>query len=193
MIILASRSASRRAMLKAAGVEAMAQPADVDERAIEASLAGAATGAIALALAEAKASAVSTDLSAAIVLGGDSMVEVEERRFAKPDTREQAAEHLRFFSGRAMRLYSAAAIARGGAVEWRHVDIATLTVRDLSDAFIAAYLDAEWPAVAGCVGAFRLEAMGVQLFERIDGDHFTVQGLPLLPVLGALRERGLLP
>ncbi|WP_120716874.1 Maf family protein [Tsuneonella amylolytica] len=190
-LVLASKSASRRAMLEAAGVAFESRPADVDERGLEASLAGARPDQIALALAEAKAFAI--DAPGLLVLGSDSLVVVGERRFDKPATREEAAEYLRAFSGRAMQLHSAAAIARDGAVVWRHGAVATLQVRVLSDAFIADYLDAEWPAVSHCVGVFRIEGRGVQLFERIDGDQFTVLGMPLLPVLGALRELGALP
>ncbi|MEO6091506.1 MAG: Maf family protein [Novosphingobium sp.] len=193
MIVLASQSASRSAMLEAAGVACTTHPARLDERALEAGLGDAGPEAVALALAEAKALAVARELPEALVLGGDSLVEVEGRRFAKPASREEAAEHLRFFSGRLMRLYSAAALARGGAVVWRHAAVASLRVRALSEGFIAGYLDAEWPAVSGCVGVFRIEARGVQLFEAIDGDHFTVLGMPLLPVLGALRDLDELP
>jgi septum formation protein len=193
MIILASQSASRRAMLEAAGVEFSAIPAHVDERAIEASMNGAPAEKVALALASAKALAVSRERAGELVLGSDSLVEVDGRRFDKPASREDAAAHLRFFSGKAMRLHSAAAIARNGAVLWQDAAMASLHVIDMSDAFISAYLDAEWPAVAGCVGVFRIEARGVQLFDRIEGDHFTVLGMPLLPVLGALRQLGELP
>ena len=190
MLVLASQSSSRRAMLEAAGVEFNAVPAAVDERALEASLAGNAPEAIALALAEAKALAVSAGQGTALVLGSDSLVSVEGRRFDKPRSRDEAAEHLRRFSGREMHLHSAAALAQSGAVLWRHGDRAVLRVRPLSEPFIASYLDAEWPAVAGCVGVFRIEAMGVQLFESIAGSHFTVLGMPLLPVLAALRIYG---
>lgn len=193
MIILASQSASRRAMLDAAGVAFTALPAALDERALEAGLGDASPGAIASALAEAKAKAVSRERPDALVLGSDSLVEVEGRRFDKPATRADAAEHLRFFSGKVMRLHSAAALARDGRCLWTHAALASLHVRMLSEAFIESYLDVEWPAVAGCVGVFRIEARGVQLFEAIDGDHFTVLGMPLLPVLGALREMGELP
>ncbi|MET0589069.1 MAG: Maf family protein [Novosphingobium sp.] len=193
MIILASQSASRRAMLDAAGVEFTAVPAHVDERAIEAGMAGASPDEVALALASAKALAVSREHMGELVLGSDSLVEVDGRRFDKPASREDAAAHLRFFSGKAMRLHSAAAIAKDGVAIWRHDAVASLHVIDMSDAFISAYLDAEWPAVAGCVGVFRIEARGVQLFERIEGDHFTVLGMPLLAVLGALRQLGELP
>jgi len=126
------------------------------------------------------------------VLGSDSLVTVDSRRFDKPRSRAEAAEHLAYFSGKVMELHSAAALARGGRTEWDHTDVARLKVRDLSDAFIAGYLDAEWPAVSGCVGVFRIEALGVQLFESIEGSHFTVLGMPLLPVLAALRARGVL-
>ena len=187
MIVLASQSASRKTMLEAAGVWFEARPAHLDERALEESLGDAPPREIALALAEAKALAVSHEMAGRIVLGSDSLVVVDGRRFDKPDSREDAARHLRFFSGKVMELVSAAALACNGAVTWRHADSALLHVRELSDSFIDAYLDAEWPAVAGCVGVFRIEAMGVQLFERIEGDQFTVLGMPLLPVLAALR------
>ena len=189
-LVLASNSASRKAMLAAAGVAFDVQTADVDERALEAGLAGAAAADVALALARAKTEAVSAARADALVLGGDSLVEVAGRRFDKPANREDAAAHLRFFSGQTMHLHSAAALARAGRTVWSHGEVARLEVRELSDRFIAAYLDAEWPAVAGCVGVFRIEDLGVQLFERIDGSHFTVLGMPLLPVLGALRAEG---
>lgn len=189
-LVLASQSASRRAMLDAAGIAHEAIPAHVDERAIEAALADAPAPDIALALADAKALAISAAISAPdrLVLGSDSLVVVDGRRFDKPTSRDNAADHLRFFSGKVMELHSAAAIARDEVIVWRHADVVYLHVRPLSEAFIAGYLDAEWPHVAGCVGVFRIEARGVQLFERIDGDHFTVLGMPLLPVLGALRR-----
>ncbi len=126
------------------------------------------------------------------MLGSDSLVEVEGRRFDKPASREEAAEHLRFFSGKVMTLHSAAALARDGRIVWIGGDFARLMVRDVSQDFIAAYLDAEWPAVSYCVGVFRIEGPGVHLFERIMGDQFTVLGMPLLPVLAALREEGAL-
>ena len=113
--------------------------------------------------------------------------------FDKPRSREEAAEHLRLFSGKTMQLTSAVALARAGEVDWSHVESASLVVRELSEAFIHDYLEAEWPEVGYCVGVFRLEGRGVQLFERIEGDHFTILGMPLLPLLGALRERGLIP
>lgn len=191
-MVLASHSASRRAMLEAAGVAFEAVPAQIDERKLEATLAGASAGAVALALAEAKALAVSAERPRSLVLGSDSLIEVGERRFDKPANRDEAAKHLSAFSGQTMQLHSAAALVCGGQVEWRHGEVASLKVRTLSDDFIAAYLAVEWPAVAGCVGVFRIEALGVQLFEQIEGSHFTVLGMPLLAVLAALREHGAL-
>lgn len=190
MLILASQSASRRAMLEAAGVPFLALPAAVDERAIEAGLAGAGPAGVALELARAKAAAVAAQHPGRLVLGSDSLVVCGQRRFDKPRDRAEAESHLRFFSGRTLELHSAAALVRDGAVQWDHAARAELAVRRLSEAFIAAYLDHEWPAVAGCVGVFRIEGRGVQLFETIRGDHFTVLGMPLLAVLGALRDLG---
>lgn len=191
-LVLASASASRRAMLTAAGVEHTAVPAAIDERALEAEMVGGEPSEIAQALAAAKAAAVSEQRSGTWVLGSDSLVEVAGRRFDKPSNRDEAADHLRKFSGQTMTLHSAAALARDGRIDWVEGDFARLAVRELSEEFIAAYLEVEWPAIAGCVGAFRIEGPGPQLFERIVGDQFTVLGMPLLPVLGALRERGVL-
>lgn len=191
MLVLASKSASRKAMLADAGVEFEAISADVDERAIEESLGDAPPPEIALALAKAKALAIAKPDQ--LVLGSDSLVVVDGRRFDKPRDRENAAEHLRFFSGKEMRLHSAAALVRNGEVVWSHAEVAHLHVRELSEPFIQTYLDAEWPEVGYCVGVFRIEAMGVQLFDRIEGGHFTVLGMPLLAVLGALRDLGELP
>lgn len=190
MIVLASKSASRRAMLEQAGVAFSIDPADIDERALEAAMEDSAPDEIAQALAAAKAAAVSQRNRAELVLGSDSLVVVDGQRFDKPASREDAAAHLRQFSGRPMHLHSAAALARAGKVEWVGHSEARLDVRKLSDAFIDHYLDEEWPAVAGCVGVFRIEARAPQLFERIIGDQFTVLGMPLLMVLDALRQRG---
>ena len=191
-LILASKGASRKAMLEAAGIAFTAKGADVDERALESEMDGAEPGEIAQALAAAKAAAVSAGQPDALVLGSDSLVEVDGRRFDKPTSRENAAEHLRFFSGKVMTLHSAAALARDGQILWVGSDFARLRVRELSDDFIAAYLDAEWPAVSYCVGVFRIEGPGVQLFDSIMGDQFTVLGMPLLQVLDALRGQGAL-
>jgi len=191
MIILASKSASRRTMLGAAGVEFEVRPAAIDERAVEAELGEADPATVALSLAEAKALSVSG--GGRPVLGSDSVVSVAGQRFNKPASRAQAAEHLRYFSGKTMELHSAAAIAVGGHLRWSHLARAELKVRELTDDFIERYLVAEWPEVAQCVGVFRIESVGVQLFASIDGDMFTVLGMPLLPVLGALRQLEELP
>ncbi len=193
MIVLASKSASRQAMLTSAGVAFEAVPADLDERALEAELEDALPPDVAEKLAAAKALGVSALRPRELVLGSDSLVVVDGERFNKPASRENAAQHLRFFSGRVMYLYSAAVLARGGEIVFRTVSLARLKVRDLSEAFIESYLDAEWPEVGYCVGVFRIEALGPQLFESIDGDQFTVLGMPLLEVLGALRAEGELP
>ena len=192
-LVLASASASRRAMLEAAGVAHDVCPADIDERAIELAMANAAPADIVAALARAKAESAATRRPDRVVLGSDSLVEVAGRRFAKPGSRDDAAEHLRFFSGRKMTLHSGAALVRDDRLLWQFADRAVLRVRRLSADFIDRYLDVEWPQVAGCVGVFRIEAMGVQLFEHIEGSQFTVLGMPLLPVLAALREFGVLP
>lgn len=190
MIVLASASASRKAMLKGAGVAFEARPADVDEAAIRRELVAVPPPQVAMILAEAKALAGSAAAPGRLVLGSDSLVEVCGRIFGKPRNRDEAAEHLRMFSGQPMRLHSAAVLMRDCACAWRHGDMASLQVRALTEDFIESYLAAEWPEVGYCAGVFRIEGRGVQLFERVEGSHFTVLGMPLLPLLGALREQG---
>ena len=189
-LILASASPIRRSMLEQAGVVADAIPAPIDEDEIKRRFDEARQAAV--ALAEAKALAISASHRDDWVIGSDSIVSVGGRLFDKPADRLQAAEHLRFFSAKAMRLTSAVALARGGRIDWSECDSAELKVRSLSEAFIQAYLQHEWPAVGGCVGVFRMEGRGVQLFEHAEGSHFTILGMPLIPLLGALRERQLL-
>jgi len=186
-LVLASTSAIRRHMLDSAGVQYRAVKPDVDESEIKRLLTD--PDAIAVELAEAKALSFA---SADWVIGSDSVVSVGGRLFDKPRDRSEAAEHLRFFSGQTMLLTSAVALARDAIVEWRYVETAKLVVRKLSEEFIQSYLDAEWPHVGYTVGVFRLEARGVQLFDRIAGDHFAILGMPLVPLLAALRARGLL-
>lgn len=186
-LLLASTSPIRRHLLDSAGVEYQAVKPEVDE--IELKLGLSDPIEIAQQLAVAKALSVPGDW----VIGSDSVAGAGGRLFDKPRDRAEAADHLRFFSGKAMELTSAVALAHGQRLDWSHVETATLHVRPLSDQFIADYLDAEWPEVGYTVGVFRLEARGVQLFNRIEGDHFTILGMPLLPLLVALRERGLLP
>lgn len=191
-LILASQSASRRAMLEGAGISHVAVPAHIDERALETALGDAAPQAVARELACAKALAISAARPGQLVLGSDSLVECGGRRFDKPANRDAAAEHLRFFSARTLHLHSAAALARNGEIVWSDGAQAALHVMAMSEDFIAQYLDAEWPEVAGCVGVFRIEGRGVQLFESIDGDYFTILGMPLLKVQAALRQLGVL-
>lgn len=199
-LVLASQSASRRAMLSAAGVTFEAVAAGVDEQSAKAALRGEGLAArdMADALAELKAIKVSSGAplsngGQALVLGSDSIVALEDGTMLdKPESREQAADHLRRMSGKRHELVSAAVMAEGGRPVWRVVDRAKMHVRTLSDDFIERYLDAEWPAIAGCVGCYRIEGAGAQLFGRIEGSHFTVLGLPLLPVLDYLRVRGVL-
>ena len=190
-LILASTSAIRRALLEQAGVSFSIDRPDVDEPSIEAAHAGEDFE-LALSLAEAKAADVSGRHAGDWVIGGDSVISVEGRRFMKPSDRDEAAEHLRFFSGKAMRLVSAVALARDGEVRWNHISDAVLHVRPLSEQFIQSYLESEWPEVSYCVGVFRMEGRGVTLFDEVEGDHFTILGMPLLPLLGALRDHGLM-
>jgi septum formation protein len=194
-LVLASQSASRRAMLDAAGVPHEAVAAQVDEASAKESLIAGGISARDLsdALAELKALKVSRMLPGELVLGGDSVVALDDGTLLdKPVSRDDAAEHLRMLSGRHHDLYSAAVIAEGGRAVWRHVDRARMHVRNLSGDFIQSYLDTEWPAIGGCVGCYRMEGPGVQLFSRTEGSHFTILGMPMLPLLDYLRVRGVL-
>jgi len=188
-VILASGSAIRAKLLEGVGLDFAVERPAVDEDELKGAFAGT-TEAMATMLAEAKAVEVSRRAPGALVIGSDSIAECRGKRFDKPRDREEAAEHLCFFSGKALSLVSAVAVARDGVTEWHHVERARLWVRRLSDGFIEEYLAAEWPGVGQCVGVFRMEGRGATLFERVEGSHFTVLGLPLLPLLEALRERG---
>ncbi|WP_420138591.1 Maf family protein [Sphingomonas sp.] len=194
-LILASQSASRRAMLDAAGVPFTAEAARVDEDAVKQAMLQDGTDGrrLADALAEMKAIKISQRHPTALVLGCDSTVTAADGDLIdKAESRDEAAAQLRALSGTTHRLTSAAVVAQGGVPIWRHIDSAKLTMRSFSDEFLAAYLDAEWPAIAGCVGGYRIEGRGAQLFSRIEGDQFTILGLPLLPLLDWLRLRGVL-
>ncbi len=194
-VVLASQSGSRRAMLTAAGVLFEAVSAGVDEDSAKAALLGEGLAArdMADALAELKAIKISSGDGQALVLGCDSIVALEDGTMLdKPRDRAEAATHLRRLSGKRHELVSAAVIAEGGRPVWRVVDRAKMHMRPLSEAFIERYLDLEWPEISGCVGCYRIEGPGAQLFSRIEGSHFTVLGLPLLPVLDYLRVRGAL-
>ena len=190
-LILASNSQIRRQMLEQAGIDFQVRPPRFDEDEAKRRL-GSDGESLALALAEGKAASI----GAAVdnwVIGSDSTVAVDGIPYSKPRSRDEAADHLRAFSGRTMHLSSAVALASQGKVDWSHAETARLEVRRLSENFIQAYLDQEWPEVGYCVGVFRMEGRGVTLFERVEGSHFTILGMPLLPLLGALRERGLIP
>lgn len=195
-LILASTSASRRAMLEAAGVPHACEPPHVDEEAATAALAtqGHGPAALADALAELKALRVSARHPEALVLGADQVLALDDgTRLDKPLTRETLARQLLRLSGQPHRLFAAAVLARAGAPLWRHTGIARLHVRTLSADFIARYAARVPDAVLHSVGGYHVEALGVQLFESIEGDLFTVRGLPLLPLLAQLRRMGELP
>jgi septum formation protein len=187
-LVLASGSAARRALLAAAGLPFEAVPADIDERAIEATLPGAAPDEMALALARAKAQAISPQRPQALVIGADQVLSCDGEVFHKSATREEAARSLARLSGRTHRLTSAFALARGGEIVASEADAADLTMRALDAAALALYLDAAGSAVLGSVGVYQWEGLGAHLFERVEGDHSTILGLPMLKLLAALRD-----
>ena len=188
-LILASNSQIRRAMLEQAGVGFEVCAPQFDEDQVK--LAGHSGEELALRLAEGKAASVHAGRDDWVV-GSDSTVTVDGQRFSKPKDRDEAAGHLRAFSGRTMLLSSAVALAQQGRVDWSHVETARLKVRSLSEPFIQQYLGQEWPEVGYCVGVFRMEGRGVTLFEEVEGSHFTILGMPLIPLLGALRTHGVM-
>lgn len=191
-IVLASGSQFRKTILEAAGVVVDVVPADIDERAVEQTLEG--TGAspedVAQVLAEAKALEVSERQPGRLVLGCDQTLSLGDELFHKPKDMEDARRHLLKLSGRTHQLNSAAVLARNGEALWRDVGIARLTMRKLEPAFIGRHLARVGPMALNSVGAYQIEGEGIQLFEKIEGDHFTIVGLPLLPLLKELRELG---
>ncbi|RUV13994.1 Maf-like protein [Mesorhizobium sp. M7A.T.Ca.TU.009.01.3.1] len=191
-LILASGSPFRKAMLVNAGVDVEAVPADVDERALEAPLqdSGVSPEDVALVLAEAKATEVSERRPGALVLGCDQTLSLGDEVFHKPADREGARRHLLALSGRTHQLNSAAVLVRDGEVLWRHVGIASMTMRKLDPAFVGRHLARVGAKALSSVGAYQIEGEGIQLFEKIEGDHFTIVGLPLLPLLAELRTLG---
>ncbi len=196
MIVLASQSASRRALLQAAGVPFEALSPGVDEDAAKEALRadGLDARALADALAELKALRVSRRVPGGLVLGCDQTLSLEDGSMIdKAVDRADAERILRLLSGRVHHLHSAAVIAVNGEPIWRHVERVRMTVRSLSDSFIANYLDQEWEQCRWCVGNYRIEGPGVQLFSKVEGSQFGIQGLPLLPLLDFLRVRGVLP
>jgi septum formation protein len=191
-LILASQSRARKLLLANAGLEFETMPADIDERAIQQHSKIAAPGEIAGLLAQEKARWVSQRRAGHYAIGADQTLALGDRLFNKPASRVGAAEQIRALSGQTHALHSAIAVALDGKIVFETVAIARMTMRSLSDADIAAYLDAAGDAVTQSVGAYQLEGLGIHLFERIEGDHSTILGLPLLPLLGFLRSQHLL-
>ena len=191
-LILASQSRARQMLLGEAGVSFEAVPADIDERLVQKNSGLTAPGEIAALLACEKALFVSAKNPGRYVIGADQTLALGQRLFSKPSGRAQAAEQLRVLAGNSHELHSAVAVARDGKIVFADVAVAAMTMRPLGDSDISAYLDAAGEAVTTSVGAYQLEGLGVHLFERIAGDHFTILGLPLLPLLSFLRHRRLL-
>jgi len=191
-VILASQSRARQMLLGNAGINFEAVPADIDERAVQKNSGLTSPGEIAGLLAGEKALFVSAKNPGRHVIGADQTLALGDRLFSKPSGRAQAAEQLRLLAGNSHALHSAVAVARDGKIVFADVSIAKMSMRPLSDSEISAYLDAAGAAVTTSVGAYQLEGLGVHLFERIEGDHFTILGLPLLPLLAFLRSEQLL-
>ena len=191
-LVLASKSAIRRSVLESAGVPVEIAVADIDERGIEVRSGLSDPGEIAKLLAREKARAVSMAKPGRMVLGADQTLALGDMLFSKPAGRVQAAEQLRDLAGHSHELHSAVAVARDGKILFETTAIARMTMRQLSGTEIRTYLDEAGEAVTSSVGAYQLEGLGVHLFERIDGDHFTILGLPLLPLLAFLRSERLL-
>jgi len=187
-LLLASKSESRRALLAAAAIPVEVLAADIDERAIEAKARPAGPGEVAALLAREKARAVASARRGRLVLGADQTLALGTQRFSKPASPAAAREQLIALRGTSHELHSALALARDHAIVFEHRETARLTMRTFSDAFLDAYLAAAGPAVMASVGAYQVEKAGIQLFERIEGDHFTILGLPLLALLQYLRE-----
>ncbi|CCE06744.1 putative maf-like protein [Bradyrhizobium sp. STM 3843] len=191
-LVLASQSPARRALLDNAGLACLAEPADIDEREIQNESGLFAPYEIALHLAQAKALAVSAKRRGHHVVGADQTLALGDRMFNKPAGHDQAAQQLLALAGRTHALHSAVVVARDGEVVFSHVAVAWMSMRPLSEADVSAYLEEAGAAVTTSVGAYQLEGLGVHLFDRIDGDHFTILGLPLLPLLAFFRDARLL-
>jgi septum formation protein len=191
-LILASQSRARQSLLLSAGVAFEAVPADIDERAVQEASRLSAPGEIAALLAREKALAVSALHPGRLVVGADQTLALGFRLFSKPAGRVEAKEQLRALAGHCHELHSAAAVARNDQILFETTTIARMSMRPLGETEIDAYLDVAGEAVTTSVGAYQLEGMGVHLFERIEGDHFTILGLPLLPLLAFLRSERLL-
>ncbi|MBO0906320.1 Maf-like protein [Jiella sonneratiae] len=191
-IVLASGSVHRRELLKNAGVDFTVRPSELDERSIEAPLrdSGATPEDVAAVLAEAKASDVAASHPGEIVIGADQTLALGDAVFHKPATMEEARRTLLALSGRTHTLNSAVVLVENGSVTWRHVAVARITMRELEPGFIGRYLAGVGARALTSVGAYQIEREGVQLIEEIEGDYFTIIGLPILPLLQELRRRG---
>lgn len=195
ILVLASTSQARRALLAAAGVPHEAAAPGIDEEAAKAALRAEGVDArgLADALAELKARRLSARRPSDLVLGCDQVLALDDGvTLDKPESREEAAAQLARLRGRTHRLISAAVACEGGRPVWRAIEQASLAVRGFSDAWLERYLDAEWPAIGGCVGGYRFEGLGAQLFDTVTGSQAAILGLPLLPLLAWLRERGVI-
>jgi septum formation protein len=191
-LVLASKSAVRHALLRDAGIPVEVAPADIDERAIEQRADTSDAGDIAALLAREKARAIATRLPGRLVLGADQTLALGARRFSKPPDLAAARDQLKALRGRTHELHTAIALLREGAVVFEHREVARLTMRAFSDAFLEGYLEVMGSAVTTSVGGYQLEKVGIQLFERIEGGHFVILGLPLLALLQYLRQSGCL-
>ena len=195
-LILASGSRTRREMLTAAGVGVRVVPPDVDEAAIRDTLLANGNAIdpldIAEVLARAKAQAVSAHHANALVIGADQILALDDRIFSKPDDVAAARQSLCNLRGRTHQLHCAVVLALAGDVVWTFADTAHMSMRAVSDVFIERYIDEAGPVICQSVGAYQLEGLGVQLFDRIDGDYFTILGMPLVPLLAELRSRGVI-
>jgi septum formation protein len=195
-LLLASQSSGRAAMFRAAGLTFETSAAHVDEEALTASLldAGQTPRNVADALAEAKAVKISSRLPGVTVIGADSTLALDDgSMLSKPESPDEAADHLRRMAGTRHRLFSAAVAARDGAPVWRAIGEAKLWMRPLSDAFIADYVAKNWDSIRWTVGCYEIEGAGVQLFDRVEGDPWTIIGMPMLPLMAWLRATGLAP
>ncbi len=191
-VVLASTSAIRRKLLEAAGIPVVVEPPRVDEAALKTVLkaGGADATAVAFALAEEKAAHIAALPPDRLVVAADQMLECEGAWFDKPVDRQMAQEQLRALRGKAHRLITAVIVGRDGRTVWRYVESARLVMRPFSEAFLESYLERVGDAAHSSVGGYQIEGLGVQLFSKIDGDHFAILGLPLLPLLSFLRTQG---
>jgi septum formation protein len=189
-LVLASRSKVRRKLLAAAGIPIDVCPADIDEREVELRAPSQQSGAVATFLSREKALSVEMSNPGRLVLGADQLLALDGKRFSKPGDRAHARAQLLALSGRTHTLHSAIALVHNATVVFEHVSTAQMTMRTLSERFLERYLDVVGNAATESVGAYQLEGPGIQLFERVEGDYFTVLGLPLMEVLDFLRQQG---